>query len=335
MLKRIPIPDLGSIEPLRFSTLNIDFEGVSKVKFDYLAMTNFEPFGMLVMSQNIKRILDQHKDVKFITSNHKHHDYAAHVGYFKASGFDYGRDPGEAHGSSTYIPITKLIVRDLNSQAYERAEAVQDTIERQAINLANILSNGNNKLSIVLSYSIRELMRNIVEHSTSSEIWIAAQKWPNLKKVEIAILDKGVGIKQAISVNPNLNISSTKDALRVAIEPGISGRAFTHRGKKRGVTNSPWDNSGFGLFVTSKLCQFGGEFLIASKDVGMRLRGEKCRFFDCDIEGTAIKLKLDIEKIDLMGPTIVNEIVTMGEVQAKENKKYSIITASKVSRIEI
>ncbi|KQU22171.1 hypothetical protein ASG65_20875 [Bacillus sp. Leaf13] len=335
MLKRITIPDLGSTEALRFSTLDIDLEGISEVKFDYLAMTNFEPFGMLVMTQNIKRILNQHKDIKFQTSNHKHHEYASHIGYFKASGFDYGKNPGEAHGSSTYIPITKITVRDLNIQAHEHAEAIQNTIERQSRKLADILSNGNDTLSTVLSYSIRELMRNIVEHSTSSEIWIAAQKWPNLKKVEIAILDKGVGIKQAISVNPNLNISSTSDALRVAIEPGISGKAFTYKGKKRGVTNSPWDNSGFGLFVTSKLCQYGGEFLLASNDAGMRLRGSKSRFFDCDIEGTAIKLKLDIEKIETMGPTLINQIVTMGEDQAKKNSKHSIITASKVSRIEL
>lgn len=108
--------------------------------------------------------------MEFRDRNYEHNDYAAHMGFFQSVYQNYGKKPGEANGSSTYVPITHLDVKKLRIESYEKSEVVQETIERKSIELARLISRGKTKLRKILSYSIRELMRNIVEHSDSKSI---------------------------------------------------------------------------------------------------------------------------------------------------------------------
>lgn len=85
-------------------------------------------------------------------------------------------------------------------------------------------------------------------------------------------MDEGVGIKQALSFNPNLKIKNDKDALLLSIEPGIAGKAFKYKGKMRKQVDIIWQNSGYGLFVTSEICQHGGDFLIYSGNNAVLIR---------------------------------------------------------------
>ncbi|PAE46717.1 hypothetical protein CHH95_21595, partial [Bacillus licheniformis] len=261
--KQIHMPDLTARNAIDFCNNSFDFDGIKKVIFDFKYSNTVEPFGMLMVASKLRRLVERYPGIIWC-DNHHDKEYAGHMGFFQSWRIDYGKKPGEAWGSNTYIPITELKVRDLRIESYNRNEVVQTTIERKSYELAKVLSQGNNNLKDVLGYSIRELMRNIVEHSTSESFWFAGQYWPSKDKVEIALLDEGVGIAQALGVNPNLNIKNDKDALYLSIEPGISGKAFEYNGVMRGQSNSDWDNSGYGLFVTSKICQHGGDFLICS-----------------------------------------------------------------------
>jgi len=330
----IIIPDLNARNAIDFCNSEHDIDKQEEVVFNYGDMNTFEPFGMLLIGSKIRQFKKQYPQITFYNHKFKHHDYAGHMGYFQSFGQNFGKKPGEAWGSKRYIPITHLKVKELRIESYEQTEEIQETIYRKSKEMANVLSQGNSTLSEVLSYSIRELMRNIVEHADSESIWLAGQAWPTKDLVEISILDEGVGIHQAINFNPNLEMDSHEDALMLAIEPGISGKAFKHRGKMRKQRGSIWDNSGYGLYVTSEICQLGGNFLICSGDSALKVKNNQFRNKNTNFNGTAVRMRMNISEIKEFGPTLINKIVTKGERIAKENSEASIVRASKVSRLK-
>lgn len=331
--KVIKLVDLTAVNAIDFCNQEFNFNGINNVVYDHQFLGTVEPFGMLLAGSKIRKLCNEYPDIKFSDKNFKHNNYAAHMGFFQSVYLDFGKKPGEANGSSTYIPITCLEVKKLRIESYEKVEEVQDTIERKAISLAKVLARGNAKLQRLLSYSIRELIRNIVEHSESERIWFAGQYWPTKDRVEISILDEGVGIRQAISFNPNLKINGDDEALLLAIEPGISGKAFKYRGKLRVRQDTIWHNSGYGLYVTSRICQFGGDFLICSGSRALIIKGKRHEFKNTKFHGTAIRMRLKVSKLIKIDKDIINEIVAQGESIAKENADRSVISASKVSRM--
>ncbi|MGJ5638645.1 hypothetical protein ACSBQ0_18505 [Bacillus altitudinis] len=331
--KRIFLPELTVLNAVNFCNAVNDFNGSDSVVFDYSGIGTVEPFGMLLVGSKIRSLITANPNIKFFGENYKNHNYAAHMGFFQSMFLNFGNKPGGAFGSNTYVPITELKVRDLKNESYEQNEVVQETIERKSYELAKVLSQGNPNLTEILGYSIRELMRNSVEHSTAESCWFAAQYWPTKNKVEIALLDEGVGIPQAIRVNPNLKPKDNKDALLLSLEPGISGKVFKHNGVIRGQNNSVWDNSGYGLFVTSKICQDGGDLFICSGNIGLALKNEDHAYGEVNFQGTAIRMTLNTSNLGKFNGDLIKEIVKEGESRAKSNSKHSIITASKVSRI--
>jgi len=332
--KVVRVVDLTASNAIDFCNNEYDFEGLKEVVFDYQYLKTVEPFGMLLVGSKMRELYHKYNEtVAFVDRNYKQHDYAAHMGFFQSIYQDFGNKPGEANGSSSYVPITHLDVKQLKIESYENSEVVQETIERKSIELARVISRGNNKLKKILSYSIRELMRNIVEHSESKSIWFAGQYWPSKDRVEISILDEGVGIKQALSVNPNLEIKNDKDALFLSIEPGISGKAFRYKGKMRKQEDTIWQNSGYGLYVTSEICQVGGDFLICSGEDAVIIKNNKHAVKETNFKGTAIRMRLKVSRIDSINDDLIDDIVRRGEQIAKENSERSIISASKVSRM--
>lgn len=330
------VNDLTYIESIEMSALKLDFEKManSTLHIDFKNMTHFEPFSMLVSGHIFKRWVQACKEnnIKIEYKNYQHCSYAGHMGYFKQFGLDFGKNPNEANGSSKYLPITIINVENLRNTSLTKREQIQDTIVRKSNHLASILGQGNYNLELTLAYAIREIMRNVVEHSQSSDIYLAAQRWENKGEVEIAIFDEGIGIKASLQNNPNLNISDTHNALQYCLEPGISGRAFYEHGILKNSTNSKWDNSGFGLYVTSELCKMGGEFTIVSYDKALHLESSIQNSHNTHINGTGIRLKLNIKEIPDLGDKIINDIVTTGEEKAKLSNENRVISASKMSK---
>lgn len=62
-----------------------------------------------------------------------------------------------------------------------------------------------------LTYSVRELMRNVVEHSEAKQFGICAQYWPTKGRVEVAILDRGIGLRESLKNNPHLDVTDDKE----------------------------------------------------------------------------------------------------------------------------
>jgi len=266
--------------------------------FDFKFMEWVEPFALLYISYHLAIFRLSRNLAKFTAHNFKisnAHLYAAHMGFFKSFGLDYGKNPGEARGNSYYVPIEILSIDSLKEEAYEERIELGDVLERHSRRLASILTRENDGALVdTLEYALREMFRNVVEHSGANQIGFCAQYWPAKNRVELAILDNGIGLSASLKSNPFLNISSDKDAINYSLLPGVSGKAYKGAPKQR---NGFWSNSGFGLYMTSELCRNGGDFFICSGTSGVYLKGTQKRNIKANLEGTAIRLALQTQNI--------------------------------------
>lgn len=299
-------------------------------RLDFSEMKFVEPFGMLFFATVLRQFRRSNSEVRFVADGYKQHNYAAHMGFFKAFGLDFGKDPGEAPGNAQYIPITSLAIGDLTREAISNQEDARETVERRSMGLATLITRQDSgALHETLSYSLREIFRNVLEHSGADAIWYAAQYWPERSAVELCILDEGIGIGQSLRRNPNLAIKTDQDAIDLALLPGISGVAFRGGPKQR---KDPWANSGYGLFMTSQLCRRGGSFVAISGNGGVIINAVGEERLDCRMSGTAIRLQLQTDRIGELGASLEG-LRTLGAKIARDLRQQANVTASMSSRM--
>jgi len=294
---------LSLVESMEFSCKLRDIEKSDHYELDFCQVGIVEPFALLIVSSEIQRLKSKNPDAIFNFENYGKMGYAGHMGFFKSFGLDQGKRPGEARGTDTHIPMKILNCEELQRDAAEKGSYVGDIIEEESEQLASMLcKQDQGAVHETLAYSIREIMRNVVEHSEATQIGLCAQYWPSRHQVEVAILDRGVGLKSTMKRNPHLDVSNHKAAINYALMPAVSGTAF--KGSKR-KQKGPWANSGFGLYMTSRICRNGGTFFVASGDTGMLLttKGGK-KYFPCAFSGTAIRMVIKTNLVEALNESL-------------------------------
>jgi hypothetical protein len=266
---------------------------------DFQDLTWVEPFGLLYLSSAIRTLAVTHADSRItpmnICNTCDSHTYAAHMGFFQASGINIGNQPGQAKGSDTYLPITRLEVGQINEEARNSYKEIGQVIEEHSSRLAQLLTRRDQgDLVDTLTYSLREIIRNVFEHSESDTFEYCAQYWPTKGRVEIGILDNGVGIRKTLSENPDLQVNNDRDALSLCLMPGVSGKV---RRRPRREDYDFWENAGLGLYMTSRLCSDGGSFFICSGTAGLQLTNTGKEYFDTDFQGTILRLVLNTRNL--------------------------------------
>lgn len=326
----VKIPNLTFDNALRFVTELNNLELKEGEEFDFENVYKCDPFPMLLVSTGIRQLRER-SDVKKCKAINCKNTYAKHMRFYKAIGIDYGRDLSENYGNGDYLPITKLEIDDLRSEGIENSERIQEVIEKKAKLMANVLSKGNTSFKNWLKYILTEIMRNIPEHSKASAIWYCAQYWPSYDLVELAILDEGIGIKNSLTDSPvySEKIKDDESAILLALQPGIS-KAFAQGSSM--ISNDLWANSGFGLYMVSRLCSnLGGSFIISSGNSAIMVNDdEKITRYDTAFKGTAIQIRIQPSKINNY-EEIAKEILQKGEYMARTNKN-SYKSASKSSK---
>jgi hypothetical protein len=288
----IAIPKLWSLDKLlEWGSTLFCSPHADRYYFDFKDMGWMEPFPLLFVSSNILRFQNMHPESKFLPMNFQHHTYAAHMGFFQSLSIDFGNKPGDAKGSDTYLPINILLIRDLQKQAANETIHIGQLLENRARQLAKLLTREDkSNLTNTLTYTIREIMRNAVEHSESDTFLYCGQYWPTKNIVQVAILDSGIGVKKSLSRNPKIRLTSDEHALRLSTLPGISGKPCTSIIEEY----DGWANSGYGLYLTKRLCTNGGSFFICSGNKGLYLKPNKPeKYLDSNFQGTALRLSLD------------------------------------------
>lgn len=318
----LEIPSLETIKALNFAkTLN---GLVVDDPFTFLAnMKWVRPFGMLLTACAIKQFREKFIDVPFYLECDNTKDgvsYASHMGFFKAISdkIDIGKEPGEANGNENYIPISEIDMHLIHDNEISNGRMIEmgDAIEIKASELAKILSRDNKEMNTLITYLIREILRNIPEHADSNKAWICGQYWAD-RTAEIAIVDEGIGIKKSLQRNVihREYIHTDEDAIICAIKAGIS-QSF--QPAKQNKSCDPWANSGFGLFMVSEICKaLQGSFCLASGEKYIYIYDNgHINLGDTFFQGTAVKMTISTKNLK-RSQDIINQISIQGEQQAR------------------
>lgn len=104
-----------------------------------------------------------------------------------------------------------------------------------------------------LGYIVSELVRNVIEHSESSDgAILCAQYYKKSNSIRIGIADTGVGIKTTITRSHRA--ATDLDAIRLALMPGITGTTQREGGTAQ--------NAGAGLFFIKSIANVNRDFFV-------------------------------------------------------------------------
>jgi hypothetical protein len=284
--------DLAAI--LRFAK-DIDYYAMhDKLTIEFSDETFFSPFAMLFISAKLKSFRTKNPNVAVEFKNYRDHFYPAHMGFFHMCGFDHGREVGTAAGGDNFIPITCLDRESFYELPTDKFEELPDLIQRHADKIALVIARDqkeNTDMFDALSYAIREVMRNVFEHSKADSVFYCAQFWPKSNKVEFAIADFGVGIRRGLGENPNFRFDNDKQAIEYSLLPSVSGK--THLPRR----SSTWFNSGYGLYMTNRLARHGGNFVLASGMQAIHFSRMNKNNLNTSFPGTALRFNFDVNQI--------------------------------------
>lgn len=315
----ISVPNLVLDDALRFCYEFDNYEWEAENTFDFSAIKKCDPFPMLLTAHKIKEARALHKEDKCCGRN-INHSYAKNMRYFRFIGMDEGKPMNEDYGNQNYLPISELNLLDLMKKSRLDGIPLGEIITNKSRTLATVLSRGNEKMKETMTFCLREIIRNIPEHSNSNQGWYCAQYWPSYDLVELAILDNGIGILQSINSNYLYACErlSNENAIIKALQAGIS-RTFDDNGNEEIFLNTGnvWKNSGYGLFVVSRICaKTGGSFILASGDTAIKVEDNEgdihYKSYKTNINGTAIRIRIKVNAIHRINE-IMKEIKEEGE----------------------
>lgn len=307
-------------------------DGEPQVVIDFTRMGRVEPFTMIYVAKYIREFNRRNKTTKVRCCGHQEKEYAANMAFFRAFGLKHGREPSCTQGNDRFVPFTILRLQTITDEADKSWKQEQDIIEHRSEQLAQILSQQEGTdLVDALTFSIREIMRNVYEHSGSKSIEYCAQYWPTYHKVEIAISDNGIGLRESLKLNPYVEVENDSDAIQQALMPAISSKNYKGA---RIDTSNPWHNSGFGLYMSSRICRLGGSFLVCSGDHGIKLDelGKEHIDLSHSCSGTVVRMVLNTSKLSELN-LMLARFREEGYEVARQMKGVGMYAASAASQM--
>lgn len=286
---------------------------------------------MVSSASFIHAVAERHrreKGFKLFVRNHQSCPYPRNIGFFKAMSIVNESEP-KNYSSKKYVPITRRNIRSFLKNNPENI-SLHQRVENRSKHVAEVLSQGDLAVETALKYCLREMFRNIFEHSQTVFAWYGGQYWPSLDAVEFAFSDIGSGFLPTINRHPSYNVTNDFEALEYAMEPGVTGQP----GKSNwSETSGPeWANSGYGLFIASELCRRHGRFHVHSNSAGRSLSGSDIIEYSCHFPGTLVVLELNpstFENVDTK--ELIKSICKEGEERSALSPIVSIKRASKSS----
>jgi hypothetical protein len=285
-----------------------EFETVPELALDFRVLSFARPFGALAIAEALSDLLEKRRanglSYEVVGLRDRGHgtatSYLAHVGFFSHLGINFGNAPGEAAGNDRYVPITVLSRSEFGLGVNNAA--MGNSIEQKADQLASMIFVDDSKRDM-LSYCIREVVRNVFEHAAVDSCAVMAQKYRE-DDVEIAIADRGIGVLASLSQSHDL--SSPSQALQLAVQPGVS------RVPSGSGSGSKWDNSGFGLHVISQLGLKHGTFRLVSSGSLLETSGGELATSPAVFPGTLVGLRVNTSDAEYF-PNQLQSIVQEGE----------------------
>jgi hypothetical protein len=307
-----------------------------KYQLDFSPLKFARPLGTLLLASELRQFFSTQERSFTATGidagGRAAHSYLAHVGFFKGIGLPIGNRPGEATGSSTYVPIRVLTRLELEAAARASLSLESDrarfgvAIQQEASKLAALVTGDRRPLvNSQITYCLREVIRNVFEHGRTNQCTVQAQLMTD-GYVEVAISDRGCGILTSLS--GRLGVSDDTGALQAAVQPGVSGAPVDDD------DGEGWANSGYGLYVLSEIGKRYGSFALFSGSSVLRTDGDGAAASTTThrIAGTAVGLKFRQLKKGRFDAEL-REIVRAGERLAAEQGRHT--KASMSTRLSV
>lgn len=277
------------------------------VTVDFSSLRYSKPTAMLVAGSRLRDWVKYRHGRGFtsiksgINPNKTVHSYLMHLGFFNFIYMEEGSSIGEAKGNNRYLPITRITRPDFNPFDQPLADWYH-SIQYESKRLATVLSAGNNACIEVYTYAMREIIRNVFEHSKAKECFICGQRWAD-GCVEIAVIDEGIGI--ATSLRDSYQINSDSEALELAVKPGVS------RVNSKPENSNIFDNSGFGLYILAEIGKRYGWYALGSGS--SRTIGTENKYWIEKFSFNGTFFGMSISKPITNFNYILNEIIKTGE----------------------
>lgn len=139
------VPELNLEQALNFEKSLQEIVPTDNFIFDFSKMSNFDPLPMLLTGSIIRRYRRQYPQTSFSVNgiNTTGKSYAGTMGFFQyiSPSLKIGKAPGEACGSSNYIPITLIATDELQREQCKQGNYMDlgNIIEKEAGKLARII----------------------------------------------------------------------------------------------------------------------------------------------------------------------------------------------------
>lgn len=257
-----------------------------------------EPAGAVLLLTTMDRIRTLEYDYKIDSIDNLSQSaisYGVNMGIFQQ--LDLTTAPSYSSGS-TYLAPTKIVLNDLYDELTESNTTVVEYFEQIAekiVNKALDLANSPMVVNELFVYVVREIIRNIFDHSGTSHYYYALQSYPNLNTVEVVIADVGVGFKATIPFDVEeqwYDDDTDENAIKKSLLPGLSAHS------NHAYAPEDYKNSGYGLTLVSRIVQkTGGMFSIASGLKSITYTSDSETINDCDVNGTIIRMRIVLDKL--------------------------------------
>lgn len=182
-------------------------------------------------------------------------NYLIRMGLFRFLGLDPGKEIVEHEESGRFIPLTQI----QNNE--ELKKAIVDLVP---------LLHAPPAVADPIKYVFSEMVRNALEHSDSDVgAIVCAQYYRKSKRIAIGIADAGIGVLE--SMQRFHNVGSSREAIELALQPGITGVTSKIGGNEF--------NAGAGLFFTKSIATLSrNRFFLYSGDAMFRLMKTRQRY---------------------------------------------------------
>jgi anti-sigma regulatory factor (Ser/Thr protein kinase) len=241
--------------------------------------------------------------------------YLIRMGLFDFLGIDPGRSIVSHEESGRFIPLTQI--------------RTNDDLKQAITNLVPLL-HAPPAVADPIRYVFSEMVRNALEHSRSPVgAFVCAQYYRESKRIAIGIADAGIGIPD--HMRRSHSFGSSKEALTLALQPGITGTTSRIGGNEF--------NAGAGLFFTKSISVLSrNRFLLYSADTMFRLMQTRKRhepalhanpaadphtFVNAPVwAGTVVGIDLSIER-GIEFSALLDQIRAAYFIDVKKRKDYA------------
>lgn len=326
----IEIADLSLVSHVEnLGLYKIDFTNVQKCNLRFSRCRFAKPLAMLYFADQIRTLIIKNPQTQFImlSQDNAFRGYASHIGLFQYIGFPRGNAPGQASGGGRYIPIEVIDLDAIRREAM--GGAIGPIAKERAIRIARVLSQKDRgSMFDLFEYTFREIIRNSAEHSEGSKVVIMGQYWPNLDEAQIVIADNGKGIADKLYCSDMIECDTNLQALKFSLLPGVTSVRLDERIKQ----DERWGNSGFGLYLTSRVCSENGSFTIISGSDGVQLARGALSEKEWCYRGTLVAMDFKASLAEAMIKRL-DQLVSEGEAANKTLLGNYPVSASAASKM--